>query len=160
MCDDGRSSDALQARRASLEREIATLRSDPADAHTAHGLLADVCDILFADGDRAATHGYEGLLDRARALVGRCALMSAQITALADACDEMQGMFVRFTNPVFQALPMATWTAAAAALRELVGGGEDDPPLPDVGLLASANRMLEQRNRELEAELLAARGGA
>lgn len=31
-----------------------------------HGMLADLCDILFDDEDRASTHGHEGVLERAR----------------------------------------------------------------------------------------------
>lgn len=35
------------------------------------GILSDVCDVLFRDETRALTHGYEGVLDRAKELVGR-----------------------------------------------------------------------------------------
>jgi len=33
------------------------------------GMLADLCDILFEDKERAATHGYEGVVDKAREVV-------------------------------------------------------------------------------------------
>lgn len=35
-----------------------------------HGTLADVCDILFEDDERAEMHAYDGVRERARELVG------------------------------------------------------------------------------------------
>jgi hypothetical protein len=34
-----------------------------------HGMLADVCDVLFESDDRASTKGYDGVVERAKALV-------------------------------------------------------------------------------------------
>ena len=44
-----------------------------ADTETS-GLLADLCDILFDDPDRASDHGYEGVIERAREVMD-CAMI-------------------------------------------------------------------------------------
>jgi len=38
-------------------------------ANDAHGVLADLCDILFDDPERASTQGHDGIIERAAALV-------------------------------------------------------------------------------------------
>lgn len=55
---------AAEAERDRLAEELEAERSGEVD-----GMLADLCDILFEDKERAATHGYEGVVDKAREVV-------------------------------------------------------------------------------------------
>jgi len=56
---------------AKAERHAAEVLGDEEHeaANDAHGVLADLCDILFGDPERASTQGYDGLVERAAALV-------------------------------------------------------------------------------------------
>jgi len=38
-------------------------------AMKAHGILADICDIVFEDSERAGTHGYSEVVERCKQLV-------------------------------------------------------------------------------------------
>lgn len=55
---------AAEAERDRLAEELEAERSGEVC-----GMLADLCDILFEDKERAATHGYEGVVDKAREVV-------------------------------------------------------------------------------------------
>ncbi|MEY5062012.1 MAG: hypothetical protein RIS45_1933 [Planctomycetota bacterium] len=55
---------AAEAERDRLAEELESERSGEVC-----GMLADLCDILFEDKERAATHGYEGVVDKAREVV-------------------------------------------------------------------------------------------
>jgi hypothetical protein len=105
------------------------------------GMLADLADILFEDERRAMDHGYEGLLDRARAVVserrvvervmamGLESLSPDKFSGLSDAVDELVRTRKAFkvSGPSFQiddvtyivpAESAATAESVAAALRE------------------------------------------
>ena len=56
----------LQARVKTLEE---MLYEEEKCAEESGGILSDVCDILFNDPNRAATHGYEGVIERAKLLM-------------------------------------------------------------------------------------------
>ena len=57
---------------AKAERHAAEVLGDEEHeaANDAHGVLADLCDILFGDPERASVHGYDGLIERARQAMG------------------------------------------------------------------------------------------
>lgn len=45
-----------------------TALEESESAHEAHGILADVCDALWGDEERALQHGYEGVVEKAAEL--------------------------------------------------------------------------------------------
>ena len=49
-------------------KEIAAFAYDR-DAGGIGGIMADVCDVLFEDPDRAATHSYDGVVEKAKEVV-------------------------------------------------------------------------------------------
>ena len=57
--------------RVAAERDHAQNSALREEEHAMHsgGILSDVCDVLFEDESRAALHGYDGVLERARELV-------------------------------------------------------------------------------------------
>lgn len=60
-----------QVRKRTREELESMLDAEVESGHKAHGLLADICDAAFGDPERAATHGYEGVLERVKELVER-----------------------------------------------------------------------------------------
>lgn len=70
---------------AEVARLVAALAAAEEDGHVKAGLLADLADALFGDPERAERHGYDGLVERAAALVldlGRA--RNEVVKALAD----------------------------------------------------------------------------
>ena len=65
----------LHARAVRLEAEKeglkASLEVEEEAAQVSGGILSNVCDILFEDPERAATHGYEGVQNKAKDYVER-----------------------------------------------------------------------------------------
>lgn len=56
---------------AEAERDRAIEQRDAEEKAAIHsvGILSDVCDVVFADPQRAMTHGYDGVVERCRIMV-------------------------------------------------------------------------------------------
>jgi chromosome segregation ATPase len=129
---------AERRRREEAERKLANIQEqwEKADAGATEtaGTLADVTDVLFGDGERAATKGYEGVLDRATSLVldlGRA--REEVVKALADAGT--------------------AWSAAKYAERETVAAkGEQVRLGREVARLGEANGALTSEVDRLRAK--------
>lgn len=52
-----------------LEGSIDTMCQENERVGKEHGMLADICDLVFDDEERAAEHGYEGVVDKTREIV-------------------------------------------------------------------------------------------
>lgn len=67
--------------REELER---ALEAEERCAQESGGILSDVCDIAFGDYDRAAVHGYHGILERVREMVTEREELVATLRELRD----------------------------------------------------------------------------
>lgn len=92
------------------------------------GILSDVCDVVFDDPDRAAKHGYDGVVERCRELVAKLAaadLIIPAIDRLADERDQARRIAVKqasIVGPRHGYRETMPWEDG-----ETSGAGGDDP---------------------------------
>jgi len=65
-------------------RTLETASRDEESATEAHGLLADLCDLLFEDDARAEMHSYDGVKERAEAILDQLRCHERAIAGLGQ----------------------------------------------------------------------------
>jgi hypothetical protein len=72
---------------AKLNIAIRNAQQEHESANEAHGLLADICDALFGDEERALNHGYEGVVEKAKELRAEVARLRGELQSEANKTD-------------------------------------------------------------------------
>jgi hypothetical protein len=83
--------EALESMLVDCETERDMAQSSWDDEHEAAnhsgGILSDVCDVVFADADRAAKHGYDGVLEQCKSIVAAHRDVCDAVVAYANAIE-------------------------------------------------------------------------
>lgn len=143
-----------------IERPFDAILDDE-DTLTA-GKLADVCDILFEDGNRAEAHGYDGVLERARGLVAEVKALRegrADVTVARVMSDlqEARASEQEARERVSKAERAIEALADAAGMYDR-GDGFDEQDPDDVAKLVTAVKELREQRDEAALELRCALG--